>query len=93
MNHLYQYIINTEFHSRYSYPVAVETNMPYLRLELSIELFMSFRESVNDLNSNELRSPPSAKHCSNKQTTNGNLSNTHVQTFICMQTAHNQNGS
>lgn len=39
----------------------------YLRLELSIEFLMSFRESVNDLNSNEFRSPPSAKHCSGKQ--------------------------
>lgn len=38
----------------------------YLRLELSIEFFISFRESVSDLNSNELRSPPSAKHCSRK---------------------------
>lgn len=38
-------------------------NMFYLRLESSIELFMSFRESVSDLNSNEFKSPPSAKHC------------------------------
>lgn len=34
----------------------------HLRLEGSIEALMSFRESVRDLNSNELRSPPSARH-------------------------------
>lgn len=45
----------------------IEENMHYLRLESSIELFMSFRESVNDLNSNEFRSPPSAKHCKRKK--------------------------
>lgn len=39
----------------------------YLRLELSIEFLMSFRESVKDLNSNEFRSPPSARHCIGEQ--------------------------
>lgn len=35
----------------------------YLRLEGSIDALMSLRESVKDLNSNEFRSPPSARHC------------------------------
>lgn len=35
----------------------------YLRLEGSIDALMSLRESVSDLNSNEFRSPPSARHC------------------------------
>lgn len=33
-----------------------------LRLEGSIDALMSFKESVKDLNSNEFRSPPSARH-------------------------------
>lgn len=38
-----------------------------LRLEGSIEALISFRESVKDLNSNEFRSPPSARHLKEKQ--------------------------
>lgn len=34
----------------------------YLILEASIVLLISFNESVSDLNSNEFRSPPSARH-------------------------------
>ena len=46
----------------------ISTCVPYLRFDWSIDLLMSFRESFRDLNSNEFRSPPSAKHCNQKKT-------------------------